>query len=34
LLHGDRSTWHGPTQRIRLDPSFNPCAIWRVSAPA
>jgi starch synthase (maltosyl-transferring) len=33
LLHGDRSTWYGPTQRIRLDPSFNPCAIWRVSAP-
>jgi starch synthase (maltosyl-transferring) len=32
LLHGDRMTWHGSSQRIRLDPSFNPCAIWRVSA--
>ena len=31
LLHGDRSVWQGPSQRIRLDPSFNPCAIWRVS---
>jgi starch synthase (maltosyl-transferring) len=32
LLHGDRMTWHGASQRIRMDPSFNPCAIWRVSA--
>jgi len=32
LLHGDRATWYGSAQRIRLDPSFNPCAIWRVSA--
>src|SRR5262249_54731573 len=31
LLHGDRSLWYAPTQRIRLDPAFNPCVIWRVS---
>jgi starch synthase (maltosyl-transferring) len=32
LLHGDRFTWRGRRQRIRLDPPFNPCAIWRISA--
>jgi starch synthase (maltosyl-transferring) len=32
LLHGDRLTWQGSTRRIRLDPAFNPCAIWRISA--
>jgi starch synthase (maltosyl-transferring) len=31
LLHGDRVTWYGRAQRIRLDPLFNPCAIWRVA---
>jgi starch synthase (maltosyl-transferring) len=31
LLHGDRLTWHGVAQRVRLDPAFNPCAIWRIS---
>jgi len=32
LLHGDRMTWRGSSQRVRLDPAFNPCAMWRISA--
>lgn len=30
LLAGDRFTWRGRDQRIRLDPHHNPCAIWRI----
>jgi starch synthase (maltosyl-transferring) len=33
LLHGDRFSWQGRIQRIRLDPMFNPCAVWRVTPP-
>ena len=31
LLDGRRFAWQGKRQRVRLDPSVNPYAIWRVS---
>jgi hypothetical protein len=31
LLRGDCVAWRRRTQRIRLDPDVNPCAIWRVA---
>ncbi|HKX10904.1 MAG TPA: maltotransferase domain-containing protein [Stellaceae bacterium] len=31
LVHGERFTWSGGRQRVRLDPALDPCAIWRVS---
>lgn len=34
LLAGDRFTWHGRNQSIRLDPQHNPCAIWRIAPRA
>ena len=30
LMRGDRFTWHGKTQRLRLDPGALPFGIWRV----
>jgi starch synthase (maltosyl-transferring) len=31
LMRGDRFTWYGKTQRIRLDPADQPFRIWRLS---
>ncbi len=31
LVRGDRFTWHGKNQTLRLDPSVFPFAIWRLS---
>ena len=31
LVRGDRFTWHGKNQHLRLDPSVIPFAIWRLS---
>jgi starch synthase (maltosyl-transferring) len=31
LIRGDRFTWYGKTQRIRLDPADHPFRIWRLS---
>ena len=33
LVAGNRFTWHGKHQRIRLDPFYKPYAIWRLHAP-
>ncbi len=33
LFTGQRFTWFGKIQHLRLDPAFNPCAIWRVRPP-
>ena len=33
LLSGHRFTWSGKIQRVRLDPAFNPVALWRLEAP-
>ena len=30
LMRGNRFTWHGKAQRLRLDPSELPFGIWRV----
>jgi starch synthase (maltosyl-transferring) len=32
LLDGDKFSWHGKWQRIRLNPQFMPAAIWRVKS--
>jgi starch synthase (maltosyl-transferring) len=31
LVRGDRFTWHGKNQHLRLDPAALPFAIWRLS---
>ncbi|CAN5895653.1 alpha-1,4-glucan--maltose-1-phosphate maltosyltransferase [soil metagenome] len=31
LMRGQRFTWQGKTQRVRLDPSDTPFAIWRIA---
>ncbi len=31
LLGGQTETWNSLWRHIRLDPAFNPCAIWRLS---
>lgn len=31
LVRGDRFSWHGKDQHLRLDPSILPFAIWRLS---
>ncbi|HYZ21146.1 MAG TPA: maltotransferase domain-containing protein [Rhodopila sp.] len=31
LMHGDKFTWYGKNQRIRLDPGHTPFHIWRLS---
>ena len=31
LVYGDRFTWHGKNQHLRLDPAVLPFAIWRLS---
>jgi starch synthase (maltosyl-transferring) len=31
LLTGQTETWNSLWRRVRLDPAFNPCAIWRLS---
>ncbi|MGQ3300195.1 alpha-1,4-glucan--maltose-1-phosphate maltosyltransferase [Reyranella sp.] len=31
LVHGERFTWHGKNQHLRLDPTSLPFAIWRLS---
>lgn len=33
LLGGQTFTWHGKVQQVWLDPSANPCAIWRITPP-
>jgi starch synthase (maltosyl-transferring) len=33
LVHGHRFTWTGKLQKVRLDPSVLPFAIWRVAPP-
>ncbi len=33
LRHGNHFTWHGKTQRLRLDPADCPYAIWRLYPP-
>ncbi len=33
LFGGERFHWQGREQRIRLDPTFNPCEIWRITFP-
>ena len=32
-VHGNRFTWHGKTQTLRLDPHERPYAIWRLLPP-
>jgi len=32
LMNGHRWTWHGKTQWMRIDPSYQPFGIWRISA--
>ncbi|HUN41193.1 MAG TPA: maltotransferase domain-containing protein [Acetobacteraceae bacterium] len=33
LMRGNRFTWHGKHQHLRLDPADLPFAIWQVTAP-
>ncbi|HET7307161.1 MAG TPA: maltotransferase domain-containing protein [Gammaproteobacteria bacterium] len=33
LLENDKFSWQGKWQRIRLNPQFRPCAIWRITKP-
>jgi starch synthase (maltosyl-transferring) len=33
LMRGQRFTWHGKVQRVRLDPAVLPFAIWRIAPP-
>ncbi len=33
LMRGHRFTWHGKTQRVRLDPADLPFVIWRLVPP-
>jgi starch synthase (maltosyl-transferring) len=33
LINGNRFTWHGKIQHLRLDPQHRPYAIWRLIAP-
>ncbi len=33
LLQGNRFTWHGKTQSLRLEPASRPYAIWRIFPP-
>ena len=34
LMRGNRFTWTGKTQRVRLDPADLPFAIWQLTVPA
>jgi starch synthase (maltosyl-transferring) len=34
LLEGERFTWHGKVQHVRIDPTHSPVRIWRLRPPA
>ncbi len=34
LLEGERFTWHGKVQHVRIDPAVSPARIWRLRPPA